>query len=101
MKGSQITTLHEEREAETRENIIIKKIQEMLLKTKANIHILCLQECWPELVAELKAALGESLQFEMICSGDEQDKNKEASHGESSDVLLHLPNDRCTKSRTI
>ena len=89
LKGSQITTLHEEREAETRENVIIEKIQEMLLKT--NIHILCLQECWPELVAELKAALGESLQFEMLCSGDEQDKNTEASHGESSDVLLHFP----------
>ena len=89
LKGSQITTLHEEREAETRENVIIEKIQEMLLKT--NIHILCLQECWPELVAELEAALGESLQFELICSGDEQDKNKEASHGESSDFLLHRP----------
>jgi hypothetical protein len=78
LKGSQITTLHE---AETRENVIIEKIQEMLLKT--HIHILCLQECWPELIAELKEALGESLQFKMICSGDEQDKNQEASHGES------------------
>ena len=78
LKGSQITTLHE---AETRENVIIEKIQEMLLKT--HIHILCLQECWPELIAELKTALGESLQFKMLCSGDEQDKNQEASHGES------------------
>ena len=96
LKGSQITTLHE---AETRENIIIAKIKKMLLKTY--IHMLCLQECWPELVAELKAALGESLQFEMICSGDEQDKNQEASHRESSDFLLHLPHYRCTKSCTI
>ena len=96
LKGSQITTLHE---AERRESTIVEKIQEMLLKT--NIHILCLEECWPELIAELKAALGENLLFEMLCSGDEQDKNQEASHGEPPAFLLHLPHFRCTKSRTF
>ena len=96
LKGSQITTLHE---AERRESTIVEKIQEMLLKT--NIHILCLEECWPELIAELKAALGENLLFEMLCSGDEQDKNQEASHGEPPAFLVHLPHFRCTKSRTF
>ncbi|CAL1151551.1 unnamed protein product, partial [Cladocopium goreaui] len=86
LKGSQITTLHE---AERRESTIVEKIQEMLLKT--NINILCLQECWPELIAELKAALGENLLFEMLCSGDEQDKNQEVIVFDSKLRVMDVP----------
>jgi predicted Fe-Mo cluster-binding NifX family protein len=77
LKGSEISTYHE---AGTRENKIIEKIQEMLQK---DFHILCLQECWPELLEQLKGALahhGHHGHHEMECSGQEQDKNQEASH---------------------
>ena len=73
LKGSEITTYHE---AGTREGKIVEKIQEMLQK---NFQILCLQECWPELLEQLKGALREHRGFEMHCSGEEQDKNQEAS----------------------
>lgn len=74
LKGSEISTYHE---AGTRENKIIEKIQEVLQK---EFHILCLQECWPELLEQLKGALGHHGHHEMECSGQEQDKNQEASH---------------------
>ena len=75
LKGSEITKHHE---AETREKSIIQKIQEML---ENQFHVLSLQECWPELLEQLQATLSEKpgLQmFQIICSGQEQDKNQEA-----------------------
>ena len=85
LKGSQITTCHE---AKTREKVTVEKIEEMLLQKK--IRILCLQECWPEILAELKEALGEDPRFRMHCAGQEDDKNQEASHGLPFATFLQL-----------
>ena len=84
LKGSQITTLHE---AERRESTIVEKIEEVLLRK--NFHILCLQECWPELLAQLKEALGGTRQFEIHCTGQEDDKNQEALRGIYFLKILH------------
>eukprot|EP00438_Fugacium_kawagutii_P005066 Skav200537 [mRNA] locus=scaffold676:51852:52613:+ [translate_table: standard] len=74
LNGSQITTSHEA-ESERRETKIVERIKEMLEK---GIHILCLQECWPEFLEQLSMALDSMAQFEMYCSGQKEDKNQEA-----------------------
>ena len=71
LKGSEITMQHE---AGTRESRIIEKIEEML---QNDFRILCLQECWPELLQQLGEALEERQpEVQMRCSGE--DKNQEA-----------------------
>ena len=71
LKGSEITMQHE---AGTRESKIIEKIEEML---QNDFRILCLQECWPELLQQLGEALEERQpEVQMRCSGE--DKNQEA-----------------------
>ena len=52
LKGSEITMQHE---AGTRESKIIEKIEEML---QNDFRILCLQECWPELLQQLERSFG-------------------------------------------
>ena len=71
LKDSEITLQHE---AGTRESKIIEKIEEML---QNDFRILCLQECWPELLQQLGEALEERQpEVQMRCSGE--DKNQEA-----------------------
>ena len=71
LKGSEITVQHE---AGRRERKMIEKIEEML---QNDFRILCLQECWPELLQQLRGALEERQpEVQMLCS--EEDKNQEA-----------------------
>ncbi|CAK9025248.1 Protein NLRC3 [Durusdinium trenchii] len=73
LKDSLITRLHQEG---SREVEIVRRIREMMGK---DFRIVCLQECWPELLIDLQKDLdqGPTPKFHMACTGQSTDKNQE------------------------
>lgn len=80
LKDSLITRLHQEG---SREVEIVRRIREMMGK---DFRIVCLQECWPELLIDLQKDLdqGPTPKFHMACTGQSTDKNQEARFSQTN-----------------
>ena len=77
-QGLERSRIAEISEAE-RQEAIYMKVARMLIHPEKPKHVVCLQECWPQLLEFFRRMLPE--QFELLTTGEQGKKNVEAMQG--------------------